>query len=63
MLLQVLWVLKESFVGIELPCVYSSIGVATHNTRAMCNVSVNRWRVSSRYDVNNSEVDFNVLEL
>ena len=36
MLLQVLWVLKESFVGIELPCVYSSIGVATITIPERC---------------------------
>ena len=64
MLLQVLWVLKETFVGIELPCVYS-IGVATINHKipercAMCLLTDGRFLHGMLIT---AEVDFNVLEL
>ena len=63
-LLQVLWVLKETFVGIELPCVYS-IGVATINHKipercAMCLLTDGGFLHGMLIT---AEVDFNVLEL
>ena len=62
-LLQVLWVLKETFVGIELPCVHS-IGVSTitkiPERCAMCLLTHGGFLHGMLIT---AEVDFNVLEL